>query len=791
MSRSALRFDRYLLRRQGLVDLASGARVRCCWQRGNERLPIFATRGHHVLIDADDGRRGRAEIWERSWGGPRATNCESERWLVEAMATARHGAPRVIALAPSRPAAVAWHVRHLARMARLRGWVPIALSQLLAIAGPAPRQRRPAWLHLRSLVIFADRASAHTTALDRLVTMMAGDAMPHLVVHWPVTRRHAALVRPAWWLDPPPSPGLAWPPAMREQVTPYTASPAHASLLGPSAADEARARWPVLLAETTAARGTLAPSSLALARVLVEAEQRFEARGLLARAATSLDLQHGRGELVATIERTTRAAAAAALARTIAIGHSTTAERERMVDDFVGVLQLCQEVEDERVALSRVGAYLRERLQAASVAFVVREGPGVRTIACAGLDQTCLDAALTAIESGCAVAGHEGDGPTESAAPVRYAADVIGALWARWAAGMPVSRPDAAALLGVAAVAAAPSLRGVLDRERPTPDAVVPELIGTSPAIGAVREAVVRAARSPFPVLIEGESGVGKELVARAIHAGGARRDRRFSAINCAALVDDLVEAELFGHARGAFTGAQAERPGLFEEASGGTLFLDEVAELGSRVQAKLLRTLQEGEVRRIGESQTRRVDVRIVAATNRPLAGEVAAGRFRRDLWYRLDVVRIAIPPVRERLDDIPLLVRHAWADLAARTGSRAVLSTAAVAALGSYDWPGNVRELQNVLASILVSAPRRGLLGPSMLPAHVTRAAALAPARTLDVARRQFETRFVRAALARANGRTAIAARELGLSRQGLAKVLIRLSLSGPDPPSGPSVD
>jgi transcriptional regulator with PAS, ATPase and Fis domain len=451
-----------------------------------------------------------------------------------------------------------------------------------------------------------------------------------------------------------------------------------------------------------------------------------------------------------------------------------------MVDEFVGVLRLCQDTEDERVALSRVGAYVRERLQASSVAFVVRDGPSVRTLGSAGLQQADVDAALTAIESGCAVAAPADCGPTSSAAPVRYAADVIGALSARWSAGVPVSRNDAAALLGVAAVAAAPSLRGVLDRERPAPNTAVPELVGESPGIRAVREAVVRAAKSPFPVLVEGESGVGKELVARAIHRGSSRRDRKFSAINCAALVDDLVEAELFGHVRGSFTSAHADRPGLFEEVSGGTLFLDEVAELGTRVQAKLLRTLQEGEVRRIGESFTRRVDVRIVAATNRPLAVEVNAGRFRRDLWYRLDVIRIPIPPVRERLEDIPLLVRHIWADLSMRTGSRATLAGSAIGALAAYDWPGNVRELQNVLASMMVSAPRRGVVGSSLLPAHITRAAALTPASTLQAARLQFETRFIRAALARANGRTAVAARELGVSRQGLAKILTRLGLA-----------
>ena len=150
---------------------------------------------------------------------------------------------------------------------------------------------------------------------------------------------------------------------------------------------------------------------------------------------------------------------------------------------------------------------------------------------------------------------------------------------------------------------------------------------------------------------------------------------------------------------KGAYTGATADRQGLFEEATGGTLFLDEVAELGPRVQAKLLRALQEGEIRRLGETFVRKVDVRIVAATNRPLATAVASGAFRADLWYRLDVVRITLPPLRERLEDLPVLVQHLWRTLAQRTGSRAALSAHAISALARYDWPGNIRELQNVL--------------------------------------------------------------------------------------------
>ena len=209
--------------------------------------------------------------------------------------------------------------------------------------------------------------------------------------------------------------------------------------------------------------------------------------------------------------------------------------------------------------------------------------------------------------------------------------------------------------------------------------------------------------------------------MARAIHRLGPRRDRRFCALNCAALSDDLIEAELFGHARGAFTGAVGERPGLFEEADGGTLFLDEIGELSARAQAKLLRVLQDGEVRRVGENVSRRVDVRIVAATNRRLEQEVAAGRFRADLRFRLDVVRIDVPPLRDRAGDVPLLASRFWGDAAARMGSRATLSPEAIAALARYEWPGNVRELQNVIAWMAVHSPRRGRIGATALPAHL----------------------------------------------------------------------
>src|SRR5690606_6120985 len=250
------------------------------------------------------------------------------------------------------------------------------------------------------------------------------------------------------------------------------------------------------------------------------------------------------------------------------------------------------------------------------------------------------------------------------------------------------------------------------------------------------------------------------ELVAREVHRLGPRRGRAFCAINCAALTDELCEAELFGHARGAFTGAVGERAGLFEEADGGTLFLDEVSELSPRAQAKLLRAIQEGEVRRLGETRPRRVEVRIVAATNRPLADAAAAGVFRTDLRYRLDVVHIDVPPLRERPEDIPLLARHFWLRALERVDSRATLSRPLVECLARYRWPGNVRELQNVLAALAVHAPRRGVVGPAALPPAVRAPGAL-EGETLEEARRRADAQAVRAALARAGGHRGRAAR------------------------------
>jgi two-component system response regulator HydG len=302
-------------------------------------------------------------------------------------------------------------------------------------------------------------------------------------------------------------------------------------------------------------------------------------------------------------------------------------------------------------------------------------------------------------------------------------------------------------------------------------------LLGRSDAMLELRAAVRSMAGAPYSVLVTGESGSGKELVARAIHRLSRRPDRRFGAVNCAALTDELVEAELFGYARGAFTGAVTERAGLFEASDRGTLFLDEVGELSMRAQAKLLRALQEGEIRRVGENVPRRVDVRVVAATNRPLDADVSVGHFREDLLYRLDVLRIVVPPLRERGDDVQLLAEHFWRRAQSLTGSSATPARATLVALARYHWPGNVRQLDNVVASLVVRGPRRGVVGPDLLPRAL--AGDTAEVQTLSQARLLFERRFVRGALARAGGRRGKAALALGVTRQGLAKLLKRLAL------------
>jgi len=231
-----------------------------------------------------------------------------------------------------------------------------------------------------------------------------------------------------------------------------------------------------------------------------------------------------------------------------------------------------------------------------------------------------------------------------------------------------------------------------------------PTIIGDGPAMQKLKATIRLVAPQRTTVLILGESGTGKELVARSIHLQSPRRGHKFIAINCAAIPPALLESELFGHARGAFTDAVRDKTGLFEEADGGTLFLDEVGELPQALQAKLLRALQESEIRRVGDNESIKIDVRLIAATLRDLSGDVAAGRFREDLYYRLNVLPIAIPALRERPEDIPLLVRYFVQQHAARHQRTVDLSDAAIALLAAEPWPGNVRELENVLERAVV---------------------------------------------------------------------------------------
>ncbi len=239
------------------------------------------------------------------------------------------------------------------------------------------------------------------------------------------------------------------------------------------------------------------------------------------------------------------------------------------------------------------------------------------------------------------------------------------------------------------------------------------EMIGSGAAMRRLFDVIRRAAPSEGRVLVTGENGTGKELVARALHAGSRRKDAPFVKLNCAAVPAELIESELFGHERGAFTGAVAARKGKFEQADGGTLFLDEVGDMPAAMQAKVLRVLQEGEFERVGGQQTLRCDVRVVAATNRDLPADVKAGRFREDLYYRLNVVPIHAPPLRERREDVPELAARFLAEACERNGRRPMrLAREAVLSLQAHEWPGNVRELRNLVErlAILCDGPEIG---------------------------------------------------------------------------------
>jgi transcriptional regulator with PAS, ATPase and Fis domain len=331
------------------------------------------------------------------------------------------------------------------------------------------------------------------------------------------------------------------------------------------------------------------------------------------------------------------------------------------------------------------------------------------------------------------------------------------------------------------------TVRGALGRRTeaqaalPAADGELNGVIGRSPAMVEVYKTIARVAPGRTTVLVLGESGTGKELVARAIHEHSPRRKRAFVAVDCGALTETLLESELFGHARGAFTGAVGDKPGLFTEADGGTIFLDEIGNVTPALQAKLLRVLQEHHVRPVGGTEWRTVDVRVIAATNRDLGEAVAAGSFREDLYYRLKVVTIVLPPLRERREDIPLLVDHFVRCAASECGKQVTgVSQPALALLEAYHWPGNVRELAHVLERGVALA-QQDVLTAADLPAELRQPApaaaepAFAGNPTLD----QLKRRYIRHVLEQSGGNVSRAASALGVDRRSLYRMLQRYGI------------
>jgi DNA-binding NtrC family response regulator len=326
------------------------------------------------------------------------------------------------------------------------------------------------------------------------------------------------------------------------------------------------------------------------------------------------------------------------------------------------------------------------------------------------------------------------------------------------------------------------AVRTALDRRRPVPTDAAHTfgMIGQSEAMGRVYRLIERAAGARVPVLITGESGTGKELVARAIHEGGPRRDGPFVPVNAAAIPEALFESELFGHAKGAFTGAGSARKGAFVAADGGTLLLDEVGELPALAQAKLLRVLQDQRIRPVGEDRERAVDVRIIAATNRDLEAMARAGEFRQDLFFRLHVLPIELPPLRERGGDIDVLLT-AFLEDAAGEGPAPRPSPEALDVLRRYAWPGNVRELRNVAERLVVLADG-GTIELDDLPDAIRTAPARASETTDNRPLRDVELEHIRAVLERAGGNKTRAAEILGIDRKSLREKLKAAERSEP---------
>jgi len=303
----------------------------------------------------------------------------------------------------------------------------------------------------------------------------------------------------------------------------------------------------------------------------------------------------------------------------------------------------------------------------------------------------------------------------------------------------------------------------------------LPGLIAQSPAMQAVLDLVERVAPTDATVLIQGESGTGKEVIAKAVHHASPRAARPFVAVNCGAVPETLLESELFGYVRGAFTGAAGGKLGLFEEAGGGTLFLDEIAEMPATLQVKLLRALQSGEVRRLGATQAATIDVRVLAATNGDLATRISQGSFREDLFYRLNVIQVVLPPLRDRREDIPALAEHFLARAAAKLGRTLRLSPAALERVLRYPWPGNVRELENAIERAAILS-RSETVEPDDLPPHVSAGLQLGPSPALprQVTLAEAERAHILTTLERFGRNHSGAAEALGIGRTTLWRKL-----------------
>jgi two-component system nitrogen regulation response regulator NtrX len=298
----------------------------------------------------------------------------------------------------------------------------------------------------------------------------------------------------------------------------------------------------------------------------------------------------------------------------------------------------------------------------------------------------------------------------------------------------------------------------------------------------ALRQQIALTAPTNGRVLIYGESGTGKELVARALHAASLRGDRAFVEVNCAAIPEELIESELFGHVRGSFTGATENKVGKFEKADGGTLFLDEVADMSLRTQAKVLRVLEEQRLEPVGSNQTVSVDVRVIAATNKTLEEEIAHGRFREDLFYRLNVIPFTLPPLRERIEDVPVLARYFMVEFAAAYGRKPKeFSEASLGVMARYHWPGNVRELRNLTERLMIIVPQ-DKIEPLHLPAELFRASsrmAPQPNATLHEARSAYEREFILRKLEENQWHMTHTAEALGLERSHLYRRMRALGI------------